>query len=165
MHYMSFRFSELKSQGNMDGEMIAKKSTTVFPNLRAKISKKKKSSQMNSIIEWRADECKFTIKQKRRGGGDGSDAKKEEVEISVAEYYKQTYDIELQYPHLPVINTGYRGYFPVEFLFQAQEKVFGDNDNDKVNAVSYEAIHGNSIIRCLHISNCLCQSFRLLLEI
>ena len=129
--------------------MIAKKSTTVFPNLRAKISKKKKSSQMNSIIdeaEWRADEFKFTLKQKRRGGGDGSDAKKEEVETSVAEYYKQRYGIELRYPHLPVIYTGHRGYFPVEFLFQAQEKVFGDNDNDKIDAVSHD-----SLCRCLQM--------------
>ena len=112
-------------------EILEKKNTRIFNDLRAKTVRSKQ------LIEWRADEYTFPLKKRTNiVDGDVNVTVGEPGEISVADYYKERYNIVLKYPHLPIINTGYRGYFPVEFLFQAQEKVFGANDKDKIDAVS-----------------------------
>ena len=112
-------------------DILEKKNTRTFKDLRAKTIRDKQ------LIEWRADEYTFPLKKRKNNvGTDVNVTVEEPEEISVADYYKERYNIVLKYPHLPIINTGYRGYFPVEFLFQAQEKVYGANDKDKIDAVS-----------------------------
>jgi hypothetical protein len=95
----------------------------------------------NKPICWSAnnpDEYSFTLV--RRGAkADGVKQEvdvraEEESKITVARYFHTRYGITLQYPHLPIVCTK-DGYFPVELLMQAKEKVCGENDQDKIDAV------------------------------
>jgi hypothetical protein len=62
------------------------------------------------------------------------DCTAEELRYTVASYFESRYGIKLRFPHWPIMCTK-DGYFPVELLMQAKEKVFGENDQAKINAV------------------------------
>jgi len=73
-------------------------------------------------IKWGCDEETFSKKE-----GDSV------TEYSIATYYKDIYDIEIQYPNMPIISTS-RGWFPVEFFYQERSRA-GGNESDKVRKV------------------------------
>ena len=60
---------------------------------------------------------------------------KDGEDITVLQYYKKAYDIDLKYPNMPLVRTGGSEYFPVEFLFQEMSRVPNSNDAEKVKEV------------------------------
>jgi hypothetical protein len=65
---------------------------------------------------------------------DGSETRK----VTVNEYYKEKRGIDLLYPNMPMVyikSRDIQGYFPVEMLFQAQEKIVGHDS--KVSTIFF----------------------------
>ena len=62
---------------------------------------------------------------------------KDQVEINVANYFKRYYGITIEYPHLPVVSVGGRGFFPVEFLYQEQTRVSGNENHRQEEVLRY----------------------------
>ena len=62
---------------------------------------------------------------------------KDKVEMNVEEYFKKFYDIKIKYPHLPVVSVGGRGFFPVEFLYQEQTRVRGNEKHRQEEVLRY----------------------------
>ena len=104
-------------------------------------------------IHWSADDpsaYSFSLTPRRRKQETGQEqapdenvnvaATKEEqvaeqpVVHTVASYFWTKYGIRLKYPKMPIVHTS-EGYYPIELLFQAQDKVFGANDSEKVKDV------------------------------
>jgi hypothetical protein len=109
-------------------------------------------------IYWSAqDPQEYHFSLVRRGAK--TDGVKQEAdfpaeEYTVASYFKARYGITLEYPNLPIVCTK-DGYFPVEFLLQAKEKVFGENDQHKIDAVLRFNDEFSAAGRIQHIKNVL----------
>lgn len=108
-------------------------------------------------ICWSANnEDEYTFSLVRRGAKtDGvKQEAEEEPKYTVASYFEARYGIILRFPHLPIVFTK-EGYFPVELLLQAQEKVFGENDQAKIDAVLKFNDEFSAAGRIQHIKNVL----------
>jgi hypothetical protein len=56
-------------------------------------------------------------------------------ELTIVSYYKNQYNLDVD-PNLPIIHLGHEQWFPIQFLFQVQEKAVPD-DKTKIDALKY----------------------------
>ncbi|KAL7579995.1 hypothetical protein ACA910_004985 [Epithemia clementina (nom. ined.)] len=66
---------------------------------------------------------------------------------TVAEYFKRRYDINLEFPYMPMVRISDKEYFPVEFLFQAQGPAKHNTEIDK-DRVTRFALEFNDEFAC-----------------
>jgi len=89
-------------------------------------------SRTNSAIIWAADDPslhEFEVKPR------GSPKDTPGIKHTVYSYFRETYNIELQFPKMPIVNLGRDGWFPIEYLFQAKGKARGANSPAHVQGV------------------------------
>ncbi len=89
-------------------------------------------SRDNQCIIWGADNAEWCSFETREKGADESAPPKKHT---VQSYFKEAYNITLQYPKMPLVFVGEREWFPMEFLFQSFGKMKAANSPEQVNAV------------------------------
>lgn len=80
-------------------------------------------------------------------------------EYNVASYYKDIYDVTVEFPNMPIICVGAAGYFPIEFLFQERSRV-GGNAPDKVMKVLAYHDANAGIARIHHVRDIKNMAYR-----
>jgi hypothetical protein len=94
-----------------------------------------KFDKEKDAIIWAADDPNLhSFPVNRRGNGSG-DAAPPPVFQTVAEYFNSKHGVKLKYPKMPIILTREYGYYPIEFAFQAFEKVKGANSPEQCRDV------------------------------
>eukprot|EP00559_Dactyliosolen_fragilissimus_P005779 CAMPEP_0184858258 /NCGR_PEP_ID=MMETSP0580-20130426/3389_1 /TAXON_ID=1118495 /ORGANISM="Dactyliosolen fragilissimus" /LENGTH=1354 /DNA_ID=CAMNT_0027354333 /DNA_START=16 /DNA_END=4080 /DNA_ORIENTATION=+ len=117
----------MKSKGKSEKE-IDRMSVSVFRNKRMLRDQK----FGNTGIIWAADDPELhSFELKPRGSAEDAPV----VKHTVASYYREKYRLNLRYPKLPIVYVGKDGWFPVEFLLQAYDKMKGSNLPDQVKGV------------------------------
>jgi len=150
----------MKNRGLSDQE-ISRRLVKLRKNVKMHIEKAKEDDEFPSkgigkCIIWNAsDPNLYSFFYPREG-----DDKKL---VSVNEYYRKKYSIQLRYPCMPIVYCGkLKGWIPVEFLVQAFSKMKDANSDAQKNAVLeyYDRNAGNGNV--VNIQNMLKQASRVL---
>jgi hypothetical protein len=131
----------MKQKGKTDAEIrrynVMTRKNKVMRKEQLVEGRNEKSKGLGKKIIWDAsDPNEFSFSFTKRG---------EETSrmITVPEYFLETYNIKLEYPHMPLVYIGNFEWYPIEFLYQGFAKMKGANSSSQVSAVlDYFDHHG-----------------------